>query len=495
LAENRIKDPAPQAREYNVVKNLVLSSVSTFSTFFLFILLSFLGRILGKADLGIFTTALSIATIFEMFTDFGLRDISVRNVSRNKDQTGRYIGNLLTWKVMLCIGVYAAMIIFINIAGYEPLTRRIVYLLTVSAFLKSLKYTFRIFFQAHDAFGLDTIMVLFERIALLAFGLAALFKWKAILPFALCFVAVRLVDFLLTLIVIHWKIHPVKLKFEFRFMRNLQVEAFPLGLFFVILTVFSYIDTVMLSLMRPMEDVGLYNAAFKVYEGVAIIPTVFWLVFLPRLSELFPVDRFRHGMLSARSIKYMFMTGFPVLIAGIFASDFLIRFFFQDQFAPAVITLQMLFFGLAFQYPNWMLNATLISMNKQRIMLILGVGGLVFKVVSNLFLIPVMGYNGSAIATVASEFLIFLGAVLVLSRQKIHLSVIEIWVKPFAAALIMAGLLYLLPLPLAVRLAVAAAAYLAGLFAIGGFSAQEQAVFRKNLAGMLKGLHGKKTGE
>ena len=134
-------------KQYNIVKNLFFSSISTLTTFFLFILLSFLGRVLGSEEYGIFTTALSIATIFEMFTDFGLRDISIRNVSREKALTEKYVGNLLVWKLLLCILIYGIMLVFVSILGYEGRIKIIIYILTGSAFLKNLKYTFRIFFQ------------------------------------------------------------------------------------------------------------------------------------------------------------------------------------------------------------------------------------------------------------------------------------------------------------------------------------------------------------
>ncbi len=473
-------------KEYNIVRNLLLSSVSTFSAFFLFILLSFLGRGLGKETLGVFTTALSIATIFEMFTDFGLRDISIRNVSRDKLQTGRYSGNLLTWKLSLCAIVYLVMLGIVQLMGYDPFTRRIIYLLTLSAFLKSLIYTFRIFFQAHDFFGWDTVVVLAERISLLAFGLAALFRWKAILPIALCFVLVRFLDFLFMLIVIRWKIGPVRPRFEFGFMKKLQIEAFPLGLFFVILTVFSYIDTVMLSLMRPYGDVGLYNAAFRIYEGITIIPTVFWLVFLPRLSEMAETERERHRKLAAQSVKYMVVAGLPTLTIGILFSDFLIHFFFQSEYAAAVPTLKILFLGLGFEYSNWMLNATLISMNRQRVMMFLGLGGLVFKITSNLVLIPSLGYNGSALATALSECLIFTGAVWMLHRAHIVLPVLDTFLKP-AGALAALLLFFFLPFPLhpVLRLLFGGSAYIAGLFLLRTFSRGEIGTLCSNMQTLL----------
>ena len=476
-----------EKKEYNIVKNLFFSSISTLTTFFLFILLSFLGKLLGSEEYGIFTTALSIATIFEMFTDFGLRDISIRNVSQNKDQTEKYIGNLLVWKVLVCVIIYTFMLIIVNMLGYEPKIKTIIYILTVSAFLKNMKYTFRIFFQAHDKFGWDTLLVLVERTSLLGFGLAALFRWDALLPFTICFVSVRAIDLLLTMVVLRWKVARIKFSFSFNFMKKLQIEALPLGLFFVILTVFSYIDTVMLSLMRTYSEVGIYNAAFKIYEGITIVPTIFWLVFLPRLSELYSIDKGHHRRLAIRSVKYMFLTGLPTLTYGILFSSFMINFFFKEEFSGAIFTLQILFFGLAFQYPNWMLNATLISMKRQRVMMALGGIGLGFKIILNLILIPLYGYNGSAFATVLSEFVIFLGAAIYLYRYHIQLPIFQVAIKPILASILvyvvyvyLSGILSMIPLVI-----VTVIIYLTAIFLLKAFDQDEIDTFLDNLKKMF----------
>jgi len=476
-----------QQKQYNIVKNIIYSSISTLTTFFLFILLSFVGRMLGKEEYGVFTTALSIATIFEMFTDFGLRDLSVRNVSRDKSLTEPYIGNLLVWKILVWFPIYAAMMIIINLLGYDGSTKLVIYILTFSAFLKNMKYTFRIFFQAHDQFGWDTALVLMERTALLVLGLLALFYWKSLLPFALCFTAIRLLDFLITMAVLRWKIAPIKIRFNFNMMKNLQLEALPLGLFFVILTVFAYIDTVMLSVMRNWGEVGLYNAAFRIYEGITIIPTIFWLVILPRLSELFTTNPGYHKRLALKSVKYMFVAGLPTLTYGILFSGFLINLFFKGEYMPAVVTLQILFFGIAFQYPNWMLNATLISMNRQRVIMFLGLGGLGFKILLNLILIPIYGYNGSAIATIIAEFVIFAGETLYLYRHSIKLPVLSLAIKPMiASVLIFVIFKYLTAIPLVPLVMLTGVIYLAAIFVLKTFDRDEMWVVVRGVQSMFQ---------
>lgn len=474
-------------KEYNIVKNISYSTLSTLTTFFLFILLTFVGRLLGKEEYGIFTTGLAIATIFEMFTDFGLRDLTVRNVARQKELTEKYIGNIFVWKSLLCLGVYLVMLAIINVMGYDAQTKIVIYILTFSALLKNMKYTFRLFFQAHDYFGWDTVLVFIERTALLGVGLAALFQWNALLPFTISFASVRFIDFIITMVVLRIKIAPIKLKFDFNFMKNLQLEALPLGLFFVILTVFSYIDTVMLSLMREFGEVGLYNAAFKLYEGITILPTIFWLVILPRLSELYTTNPGHHKRLSVKSVKYMFVTGIPTLTYGILFSEFLITFFFKGEYVPAILTLQILFFGIAFQYPNWMINSTLISMNKQRVIMYLGLGGLIFKVIANLILIPIYGYNGSAVTTVIAEFLIFAGATIYLYKHQLKLPVLNLSVKPIiASVLIFVSFKYLSAIPIIPLVLLTGVIYIVAILLMKTFDRDEINVIVENFQMMFK---------
>ena len=470
-------------KEYNIVKNLFYSSISVLTTFFLFILMAFMGRHLGTEKYGVFMLALHVAAIFEMFTDFGLRDISVRNVSQRKEFTEKYIGNLLVWKLLLSVIIFIVMIGVVNMLGYDARTKLVIYVLAPSSFLKNMKFTMRIFFQIHDQFHWDAFLVFAERACLLGVGLAVLFKWQAVLPIAICFSSIRLIDFLLTLLVLRWKISPIKLKLDFQFMKKLQIEAFPLGLFFVILTIYSYIDTVMLSLMRSIDDVGLYNSAFKMYEGATILPTIFWLVILPRLSELFKKNKDFHQRLAIRSVKYMFVIGIPVLIGGVIFSRFLIEFFWQSEYIPAILTLKILFIGIVFQYANWMLNATLISMSRQKVILALGTIGLLFKIILNIILISLYGYNGSAVATVLGEFIVFLCAFVYLNRRFTRIPIYPVILKPaIAGGIACLGFYMLNGLPLVLTFLLIGLVYVAALLLLRTFDKHELNVFIENTA-------------
>jgi len=472
--------------DYNVTKNLIYSGISTVTSFFLFILLVFVGRYLGVEEYGIFTFGLAFVTIFEMFTDFGLRDISVRNVARDKALTEKYIGNLLVWKLLLCTVVYIILIATINILHYDSKTKIVVYILALSSFLKSFKYTYRLFFQVHNRFDLDALLVFIERASYLIIGLLVLALWKHLIAFVICFTSVRLLDFLITLAVLRRKIGAIKPRLDFSFVKQLQIEAVPLGMFYFVLVILSYIDTVMLSMMESYREVGLYNAAFKIYEGIAILPTVLFLVVLPRLSELFATNREHHRRLAVNAVKYMFVTATPILVYGILFSHFLISRFFGFAFVEATRALQILFVGIVFQFSNWMLNTTLISIDKQRVILVVGTVGLVSNVILNLILIPRFSYEGAAFATVLGECLMFVGATYYLHKRYMKIPFFNTAVKPIIAAVPIVVIFRTVEfIPVLLLILLTGGIYVGALFLLQTFDRQELKGFSQNVASMF----------
>ena len=56
---------------------------------------------------------------------------------------------------------------------------------------------------------------------------------------------------------------------------ELQTAALPLGFFLITLTLYTYIDTVILGIMRTDAETGWYAASYRVYEGLMYAPSAF----------------------------------------------------------------------------------------------------------------------------------------------------------------------------------------------------------------------------
>ena len=458
----------------SLTKNTIYSAITSITSFFLLILLILAGRYLGNVNYGIFTFSLAFVFTIEIFTDFGLSELTQRSVARDKSLALRYLGNLLTWKIIVSVVVFIVLFLTINLVKSSPEVRFTVYLLGFANILRSFKSTLRAFFRAFERFDLDCLTMYIERASLLAVGTVVLVLGRGLIFFALVFVIVRVFDLGLTFGILNWKIVKVIPQFNFTFLKNVQLEALPFGLFSVIITLYSYTDTVMLSFIRTDAEVGWYNAAHKIYEGLTIFPFIICVVLYPRLSQLFVVNKKAHSLLSIRAAKYMFIISLPLLICGVILSRNIVNILFGEQFQNSVPALQILLLGVVFVFQIRLFQIVLNSIDKQKVVMYVGLMGLIINIFLNLLLIPRYGFRGAAFTTIISELVVFSIYYFYLSRSYFEISIWKLSLKPLLASFIVGVLVWKFDtLPLILLLSGALGLYLLLLFCFKVFDNEE----------------------
>ncbi len=458
----------------SLAKNTIHSAVASVTNLFLFVLLIFAGRYLGDVNYGIFTFSLAFVFMVEIFTDLGLSELAQRSIARDKSLASKYLGNLLTWKILVSVCVFIVLFLAINILKSSPETRFTVYLLGFANILRSFKSTFRSLFRAFERFDLDCITMYIERTSLLVVGIVVFILGGGLVSFALVFVIVRVFDLALTFAILNWKIVKIVPQFNFSFLKKLQLKALPFGLSFVIITLYSYTDTVMLSFIRTDAEVGWYNAAYKIYEGLTIFPFIIGVVLSPRLSRLFVADKKAHSLLSIRAAKYMFIISLPLLICGAILSRNIVNILFGEQFQNSVVALQILFLGVVFVFQIRLFQIILNSIDRQKVVMYVGLIGLIINVFLNLLLIPKYGLGGAAFTTVISELIVFSIYYFYLSRSYFEISIWKLSLKPLLASFIVGVLVWKFDtFPLILLLSGALGLYLLLLFCFKVFDKEE----------------------
>jgi len=195
----------------------------------------------------------------------------------------------------------------------------------------------------------------------------------------------------------------------------------------------------MLSFIRTDAEVGWYNAGYKIYEGLTVFPFIICTVLYPRLSQLFVLNKKAHSLLSSRGAKYMFITSLPILICGIILSKDIINILFGEGFQNSVVALQILLVGVVFVFQIPLFQIILNSVDKQKVVMYVGLVGLIVNIFLNLLLIPRYGFKGAAATTVMSELIIFIVYYFYLCRSYLKTSIWILSLKPLFASLIVGG--------------------------------------------------------
>ncbi len=388
---------------FHLLKNTVFAGVSAASAGLLLLLLIVASRMLSEDDYGKFSFALGLGTIFETLMDFGLHQVAIRAVARDHSTAHRLLRNLLGIKVLWALGAFGLLAGAATVLRSQADVRLACYLIGGSLVLRSYMLTVRGVLQGLERFGWDSIVVITDRLLLLVAGALALWAGAGLRGLGLAFVGSRALALVLAAVLAHRQIGPIGIDVDRELWKELQWTAIPLGLFLVVINLYSRIDIVMLGVWRTDAETGVYQNAYGVYEGLTYLPSVLASVLAPRLASLFVTDRRKHRVLALGGVGLS--AGLAIAVGAVtFAwATPLVVLLFDPKFAASAAPLRILSAGLPLVYAIWILHVTAISMNRERLLLWTGIVGLVAKVALNAYLIPHYGVNGAAVAVILGE--------------------------------------------------------------------------------------------
>jgi O-antigen/teichoic acid export membrane protein len=369
----------------------------------LLVLLTIAGRFLSADDYGRFSYALALTTIIETIMDLGLSQITVRSVARDPTSAATLFPHVLGVK-LIWVGIGLALLAVVApVLRSDPVIVRLCYALGISSAVRSYLLTARGLLQGLRRFDLEALMVVSDRLLLLAAGGLALWAGYGLVGLAAAFVASRLIMLGAVQVLLRRVVPRVRPTFDRAAWRDIQSAALPLGFFMIALNTYTYVDTVILGLMRTDAEVGWYAAAYRVYEGLTYAPSILAAVLTPRLSYLFTHDRAAHRSLLTRSL--LASSGLAIVLGGAaaLAAQPIVTLLFGSRYVAAAPPLQILAIGALFVFATWILHAAAISTNLDRRLLVTTAIGLGANVALNIVLIPRYGISGAAWATVLAE--------------------------------------------------------------------------------------------
>ncbi|MEK6939051.1 MAG: flippase, partial [Nanoarchaeota archaeon] len=195
--------------------------------------------------------------------------------------------------------------------------------------------------------------------------------------------------------------------------RAITKELFVFGLP-MILTGFSarimtQTDTLMLTSMTSLKEVGLYNAALPLATIFMLVGSAIVTVTFPLFTELWHRNaQEKIGFYLKYIYKYLFLLILPITVVLIIFRDFLLRVMFGPEYLAAgtaliflvISTIFVIFSGInltsinAFGYPK--LVSKIIFL------------GAIINIILNYILINIWGINGAALATMISYMFLFI---------------------------------------------------------------------------------------
>ena len=404
--------PSLSAPYRKLLKNIAWLGVASVAVkpLWLFFITVLCARVLGAEGYGILNTALSLAALTIALTDLGLTQYTVREVAADRTRASRFLVNFAALRLGLAVPA-TAVALGIGVAlGYERSLLLAVGFACVYFAAQSLKGYGYSFFQAFENLRYQALSVVVEKLLVILAG--GVLLYLTVSP-ALTLLGMAVGMVLVTGLTLWWVTRHVApfqpAEVDARFVGDSLRTLIPFALAGLFGMMYFRIDTIIVEALLGATAAGQYGLAFRIVEALNMLPLiVVHATLYPRLSSLFSegaydelrvLTRLGGGALLAASVPIaLVLTLSASLLVGWIATD--------PELGPAGPALQVLCWVFPLICIRYLLYTALLALHEQRFIAAALGAGMVFNVVLNLVLIPSLGINGAAIATIGSEIVL-----------------------------------------------------------------------------------------
>ncbi|MFA6537528.1 MAG: flippase [Patescibacteria group bacterium] len=450
-----------------------------------FVYFVLVARFIGVEDLGKYTFAISFATLFAVFIDFGFNSAIIRESAKNSDNNQKFFSTILTFKVLISVLTYLVVVVAVNLLNYPVLTKSLVYLAGIPMVFDQLSNTFWSFFRGARNLKYESWNIVFNQIIVLVVGTIVLFS-KLPLAFLMApFLAASFFSVCFSLFCIMKKLD---LKMKFIFDKKIFIDLFKIALPFALIALFSrvygYIDSIFLSKMSGDSAVAYYNVAMKIPFALQFIPASLSAAVFPAFSFHFANNREQLKYTFEKVSKFTALIAMPVSFGVAFVAPTIIKMFYGAKYEASILPLQILMLGLYFVFINFILGALLNATDRQFTNTKIVFGVMILNVVLNLILIPKLSFIGSSIVFLCSHSLLMLIS-LIVAKRICDFSVLK-FVSPIfksliASAAMVGVLLFFKNQNLFLQILIGAVVYIVLIFLIRAVKREEFVDFKNSI--------------
>ena len=360
-------------------------------------------RYLGPSNYGIISYAASLVAFAVPVMTLGLSNILVQEVTNYPEEEGEIFGT------SILMSLISALACIIGIAAYtmvvdagEPTTNIVVILYSILLIFQAMELM-QYWFQAkllskYMAIGssIACVIVAAYKVILLAnqasvefFAISNSLEYLLIFVFLLC---------------MYKKLGGAKL----RISKNIAKRMFNSSKHYIVsslmVTIFAQTDKIMIKLMIGESEVGYYSAAVTCagltsFVFSAVIDSMRPSIFVNK--KIGNESAYETGIARTYCVVIYFAAIQSVFMAVF--SEFIINFLYGADYTPAIAALRIVVWYTTFSYIGGVRNIWILGENKQKYLWILNLGGAVANVLLNYILIPIMGINGAAIASLFTQ--------------------------------------------------------------------------------------------
>ena len=411
-----------------IQRQSTLSLISTIGiTLFGFISTMIFSHLLGKDIMGVYYLFLAYYGIFNMIGDGGFGQAAVKRISEGKEQN-EYLTAYAVLRALLIIVSTLILLgvspFFVDINAYNFIPW-IISALIASFFAHTI--TYGIYGLGHVgaysiSYGISEFFRMLIQVAAVLLGFSAFGLFGGVIFGTLIFGFLCLKYF---------TFKPAK--FTFHHIASLATYGFWIFLIGTGSIIFAYADAIFIGYFMVNGDVGIYRVAYQFTAIGAFMTLALSQTLLPKISN-WSVNNHVEMISSklSRAITWSMILAIPAAAGGILLSERLLYFLYGADFSTGATVCTILFIMQIAAVVTTLFGMVLTASDHARQAFYATLIASILNIILNIILIPTLGINGAALATLIS-FTLY--GVLLYHFLKKHI-VVKIEIRPIAHIII-----------------------------------------------------------
>lgn len=359
-------------------------------------------RYLGPSNYGLINVATSYSAFVIPICTLGFNAIFVKCVIDHRDKEGVYLG---TGIALRCITSTVAMVVMLFVVTFinpDDKELHLVFFLHSFVLLFQAFDLFEYWYQSRYLSKYPAIFGLIAYTGMAGYRIFLLATNKSVEWFAVATVLDH------AIIAVIYMVYTVpKYKLHLCFSLPVGREMFHTSKHFIIsnimVVIYAQMDKVMIGKMLSNADVGLYSVGVGISGLWTFILIAIINSFRPSIVEAYNVNRKKYKKQLVSLYSIIIWTSIFVSLGICLFAKWMILLLYGKEYIGAISALRIVTWYTGFSYLGVARNIWTVCEEKQRYEKFFAFSGVVANLLLNFMLIPVLGINGAAIASLSTQ--------------------------------------------------------------------------------------------
>lgn len=413
--------PDSGLRAPRVLRNAALLAASSAMNFLLYGLTSILvAKLLGSEHLGRYATVVATVQMLSSLGDLGVSSVLLRELSKHRTEEAAavYLGASVRLRLRLTLAAYGLLAVVVFAMGYPPAVKAAAFILGLTLFLGIVSSEVLAVIRAWERMEIDAVVGVGTAILNLGLSYVVLSAGYGIRALACVAVLVSCIGGLSLLVLCHRLVVRLRLQRRPGLTGELFQAAWPVGVGSLMYGLYDRVDILFLWKFTSPAETGVYSVAYQLLGVGKLLVGAAASAVVPALSSLAHHSTREQLLGTTRSaIRMMSVLGGTYVLFAWFLAEPVVVYVLGPSYAGAAVYLRVLAFSAGIISVGTIFGNLLIACDIPRAYLYLSGLGLVLNLGLNASLVPRLGAEGAAWATLLTDGLASFAAYALVCRH------------------------------------------------------------------------------